>query len=317
MTLVVVGHEFNKNVTFSSKGDAGGPQKKAGMKAVGLFAVADSSVTAPNSNGKQTLLGGFRKIYPVQIKVWKPLFNGVYFHSYLEVHYEAECFVAIAGSTLTAQHVLNLISEHLRKIRISYKRSNEFSTPGRYILIRHCQRNSLELNQGIDKWDEDMFTPNDYVDLVTANEMAKIVEYSINEALASARKYKIDQQSFNAMYSEFAVGMFCPKEKNHQLFVYRMKSRVNSEGLLEVYATNERVEEGEVAVLGMRDKFEAMARNAMQAAIEGEISSSLKFFEFINQAIDQVRSDGSFAIDRPSVCKVFQEGQLKTVLHQK
>jgi hypothetical protein len=316
MTLVVVGHEFEKKVTFSWGTDTGDTPKKAGMKPVGLFAVADSSITAPNSNGTQTLLGGFRKIYPVEIKVWKPFFNGGYFRSYMEQHYEAECFVAIAGSTLTAQHVLNLITEHLRKIRISYERSNELLTPGKYVLIRHCQQNALEVNQGIDEWDEDMFTPSDYIDLVTADDIAKIVEYSINEALTSARKYKIDAQSLKAMYSEFAVGMYCPKEKNHQLFVFRMKNRF-TEGLIEVYATSERIEEGKVAVLGMKHEFEAMAHEAMQAAINEEISPSRKFFDFINQAIDQVRNDGSFAIDRPSVCKVFQEGQLKTVFHQK
>ncbi|SFK78857.1 hypothetical protein [Azotobacter beijerinckii] len=317
MTLVVVGHEFEKKVTFSWGKDTGDTPKKAGMKPVGLFAVADSSITAPNSNGKQTILGGFRKIYPVEIKVWEPFFNGVYFRGYLEVHYEAECFVAIAGSTLTAQHVLNLISEHLRKIRISYERAKELLTPGKYVLIRHCQRNELEVNQGIDEWAEDMFTPNDYIDLVTASDIAKIVEYSINEALTSARKYKIDEQSLKAMYSEFAVGIYCPKEKNHQLFVFRMKNRINAEGLLEVYAAKERIEEGRVAVLGMKSEFEVMAQDAMQTAIEEEISPSRKFFDFINKAIDKVRDNGSFAIDRPSVCKVFQEGQLKTVFHQK
>lgn len=316
MTLIVVGHEFEKNLTFTWEKESGGAPKKVGMKSVGLFAVADSSITTPNSNGLQTILGGFRKIYPVQIKIWKPYFNGVYFRSYLEVHYEAECFVAIAGSTLTAQHVLNLISEHLRKVRISYERSRELRTPGKYVLIRHCQRNELETGQGVDTWDEDMFTPNDYIDLVTANDIAKIVEYSINEALTSARKYKINEHSLKAMYSEFAVGIYCPKENNHQLFVFRMQTRTDAEGVIEVYATNERIEEGKVAVLGMRREFEAEAQEAMQTSIEEEISPSKKIFEFVNSAIDKVIGNGSFAIDRPSICKVFQQGQLKTIFHK-
>ena len=316
MTLIVVGHEFEKNLTFTWEEDSGGAPNKVGMKSVGLFAVADSSITTPISNGLQTILGGFRKIYPVQIKIWKPYFNGVYFRSYMEVHYEAECFVAIAGSTLTAQHVLNLISEHLRKIRISYERSREFLIPGKYVLIRHCQCNELEVGQGVDTWAEDMFTPNDYIDLVTANDIAKIVEYSINEALSSARKYKIDEQSLKAMYSEFSVGIYCPKEKNHQLFVFRIQNRTNTEGVIEVYATNERIEEGKVAVLGMRHEFEAEAQEAMRTSIEEEILPSRKFFDFVNDAIDKVRGNGSFAIDRPSVCKVFQQGQLRTIFHQ-
>lgn len=315
MTLVIVGHEFEKNETFSWENYSEDSSKKVGMKPVGLFAVADSSITTPNSNGNQVILGGFRKIYPVEIKIWKPFFNGVYFRNYLEAHYEAECFVAIAGSTLTAQHVLNLISEHLRKIRISYIRSKELLTPGKYVLIRHYQRNELEVNQGIDEWAEDMFTPNDYIDLFTASDIARIVEYSINEALASAKKYKFDEQSLKAMYSEFAVGIYCPKENNYQLFVFRMENRFNAEGLIEVYAFNERIIEGRVAVLGMRSEFEAKAQEAMHAAIEEEISPSRKLFDFINNAIDKVHDSGSFAIDRPSVCKVFQEGQLKAILH--
>ncbi len=316
MTLVVVGHQFEKESTFSLENDAEGTPRKSVMKPIGLFAVADSSITAPKSNGTKTLLGGFRKIYPIEIKVWKPHFTGVYFHSYQQVYYEAECFIAIAGSTLTAQHVLNIISEHLRKIRISYKRSKELMTPGKYILIRHCQQNELEIKQGIDQWDENMFTPNDYINLVNASDIAEIVEYSINEALSSARKYKIDGESLNAMYSEFAVGMYCPRERNHQLFVFRMGSRLNADGIIEVFATNERIEEGRVAVLGMKNEFEAMAQDAMKSAIDEDILPSQKFFDFLNQAIDKVRNNGSFAIDRPSVCKVFQEGQLKTVCHQ-
>lgn len=317
MTLVIVGHEFEKESTFSWSDRDYTLPKKAGMKTVGLFAVADSSITTPKSNGMQTVLGGFRKIYSIPVKVWQPYFNRVYFNSYLEVYYEAECFVAIAGSTLTAQHVLNLISEHLSKIRISYERSGERCVPGRYVLIRHCQRNELEINQGIDEWDECMFTPRDYVDLVTAGDIAKIVEYSINEALSSARKYKLDEASLKSMYSEFAVGIFCPKEKNHQLFVFRMQNRMTKAGLMEVFATNEKIEEGCVAVLGMKKEFEAEAQAVMQKSLEEEVKTSISLFEFLNKAIDKVRSDGSFAIDRPSVCKLFQQGHLKTILHIK
>jgi hypothetical protein len=317
MTLIVVGHELEKNLAYDWRKNSAPPLEKVGMKSSGLFAVADSSITTPNSNGLQTILGGFRKIYPVQIKIWKPCFIGDYFRSYEEVHYEAECFVAIAGSTLTAQHVLNLISEHLSKIRISYESAKGLLPPGKYVLIRHCQSNELEGGQGVNRWANDMFTPNDYIGLVTANDIAKIVGYSINEALTSARKYKIDEQSLKAMYSEFAVGIYCPKEKNHQLFVFRMAHRTNAVGIIEVYAANERIEEGKVAVLGMRSEFEAAAQDAMRTAIKEEILPSRMLFTFINNAIDKVRGNGSFAIDRPSICKVFQQGQLTTVFHQR
>ena len=317
MTLIVVGHEYENELNYSWSSDIANKVQKTKMRPNGIFAVADSSITAPGSNGLQTILGGFRKIYPVAIKVWKPYFVGLYFRSYLEVHYEAECFVAIAGSTLTAQHTLNLISEHLGKIRISYERSKELCTPGKYVLLRHCQKNVLEDGQGVDTWDEDMFTPNNYIDLITADDIATIVEYSINEALISARKYKLDESSLKAMYSELAVGLYCPKEKQHKLFVFRMKNCTNAEGIIEVYATKEQILHGKVAVLGMRAEFESEAQAIMNAAIEGNESPVKKIFDFVNGAIDKIKSSGSFAIDRPSVGKVFNQGRLKTVFHQR
>lgn len=193
MTLIVLGHEFKKTLKYSWGANAGNEDQKSDLKPAGIFAVAESAITAPGSDGLKTIIGGFRKIYPIAIKVWEPHFVGVYFHNYHNVYYESECFVAIAGSTLTAQHALNTISEHLRKIRISYKRSRVSDAPGKYILIRHCQSNELERSQGIDEWDEDMFTPNDYINLISADDIASIVGYSINEALSSARKYKLDR----------------------------------------------------------------------------------------------------------------------------
>ncbi|MFD2838625.1 hypothetical protein ACFS3C_24975 [Azotobacter vinelandii] len=130
MTLVVVGHEFEKKQLFFH-GEKILETHTAGMKPVGLFAVADSSITAPNSNGKQTILGGFRKNLPCRNKKFgNPSSTASIFRSYLEVHYEAECFVAIAGSTFTAQHVLNLISEHLRKkFALVMKEQKNYSRP--------------------------------------------------------------------------------------------------------------------------------------------------------------------------------------------
>lgn len=99
MTLVVVGHDFEESWPVSRED---GQSEKGVMRPAGLFVVADSAITSPHSG--QTLLGGFRKVYPIAIKLWQPYFVGPYFHSYQTPYMETECFVAIAGSTLTAQH---------------------------------------------------------------------------------------------------------------------------------------------------------------------------------------------------------------------
>jgi hypothetical protein len=296
MTLVVLGHNYERGFSWGGE--------DAEMEPNGLFAASDSAIT---SNGV-TLLGGFRKIYSVPIKIWKPYFVGQDFHSYREVYYESECFVAIAGSTLTAQHVLNSISEHLSKLRISYERPESYGQPGRYIVIRHCQKNIL--HEDNTQWSEDMFTPNDFVGIENAESVAVNIEYSINEALKSARKYKLDENSLKAMYSEFAAGFYCPVTQKHKLYTYRMDKRINSEGVYEVFANKEEIRAGQVSVLGMRQRFEAKAQQVFTDALKSGDEPSKAIFVFLNESIDEVRGCGKKDIDRPSVLKHFNRGKL-------
>ncbi len=319
MTLIIAGHNLEKSISYGSTWCAQNSDTEdlPSMRCKGLYVAADSSITTPGTNGTRPILGEFRKIYAVPIKVWKPSFIELYFHSYQEVFLESECFVAIAGSTLTAQHVLNLISEHLGKIRISYERDESYGAPGKYILIRHCQKNILNEGQGIDTWDEDMFTPHDYAGIVTADVIAEIIEYSINEALSSARKYKLDHEALKGMYTEFAAGIHCPKTGAHKLFTFRMRDRLNAEDIIEVYAERQEIHEGEVAVLGMRNEFEARAQTLLVDSIRAGTPPANEIFNFLNQAIDEVRQAGNSVIDRPSVLRKFIDGKLTTAQFQR
>jgi hypothetical protein len=299
MTLVVLGHNFEKGFSWGSE--------DAGMVPNGLFAASDSAIT---SNGA-TLLGGFRKVYSVPIKIWKPYFLGQDFHSYRDVHHESECFIAISGSTLTAQHVLNSISEHLSKLRISYERPESYGQPGRYIVIRHCQKNIL--HEDGTQWSEYTFTPNDFIDIENAEAVAVNIEYSINEALKSARKYKLDENSLIAMYSEFAAGVYCPVTQKHKLYTYRMDKKKNSEGVYEVFAEKEEVQTGNISVLGMRQRFEEEAQQIFNEALQSGSEPSIAIFRFLNKAIDEVRGSGGQDIDRPSVLKHFNRGKVSNV----
>lgn len=104
----------------------------------GIFLAADSAIT--DHRGK-TLLNGFRKIYPVRAAVWEPYFVGEYFHSYQSEFQAIEVAVAFAGSTLSAQHYMNSISEHLGNLRITFVKGRD---PIQYRIGLSCESNPLE-----------------------------------------------------------------------------------------------------------------------------------------------------------------------------
>lgn len=313
MTLIIAGHNLDRswNVWCQEEDPKATSKIPAKMEANGLFIASDSVITNYGSSGLVPILGGFRKVYPIQIKVWKPDFIEEYFNGYKSVHYESECFVAFAGSTLTAQHVLNSISTHLSNIRISIEKNVSSATLWKYKIIRHCQKNILE-EKLHSTWDEDMFTPNDYINIVSADGISDIIEYSINEALSSAREYKIDEAAFKSMYTEFAVGIYCPTTRSHKLYTFRFNYKINNDRL-NVYADKYEVPESEIAVLGMRKEFETRAEKIFNGSIASATPPAKELFTFLNDAINEIHEKGSYEIDRPSVLRTFYEGKLNQI----
>jgi hypothetical protein len=105
MSLVIAGYDYE--MLWDSKMDDG------------IFAIADSAITS--HQGGKTILNGFRKVYELEAKVWKPNFTpDGYFRNYLDIYTTSPFIVGFAGSTLTAQHILNTITGHLEKLKISY-----------------------------------------------------------------------------------------------------------------------------------------------------------------------------------------------------
>lgn len=310
MTLVIVGHEKKKDGWASAWGNDSAPMK---VRNDGLFAVSDSVITVNGTNGETPLLSGLRKIHSVAIKFWKPYFVGGYFRDYLEVASTSECFVAFAGSTLTATHALDIISEHLGKLHISYKRKPGRFEPGTYVVQRHCEYNDIRDTQEVIRWDEDMFMPPDLATLFTADYVSEVIEHSINVALKSAKRYRLTRQALALMKTDFAAGLHCPVTETYRLFEYRMKERQNAEGVIEVFTEREEVPDGRVAVLGMRDAFELRAQEAYDSAVREGTSTGAELFRFLNAAIDEVAQQKSFAIDRPSVHKKLERGSVKKV----
>ena len=304
MTLIIAGHKLEKGFTW------GGVDSE--LEESGLFIASDSAIT--DSNNK-TLLGGFKKVYSVPVRVWKPYFIENTFHSYQSIFYQSECFIAIAGSTLTAQHVVNLISEHLANLQITYFPPSAENKQA-YRVVRHCSENPLKIHPGIDSWSENMFTDNDYYGIVTGEVFDEVIEHSINTALLSARKYKLDEDSLRQMYTEFAAGIYCPNLRKHRLFTYRTKHEKNQEGVYEVFAEKEEVLPNEVAVLGMAKRFKDGAQRKFEEAISSRTPPASVMFDYLNSAIDEVCKEGGAEIDRPSVLRYFEEGKIERVNFQ-
>ena len=283
MTLIIAGYEKVKDDWVTAFGHDN--QKQMTLRNDGLFAVSDSIITVNGSKGDRPILSGLRKIHQIPIKVWIPYFVDGNFRDYVRAFIETECFVAFAGSTLTANHALNLISEHLRKLQISHKSHPEPLTPGTYVIQRHCEYNELRDSLGYRTYDEDMFQIDDYRHLPTADYISTVIEHSINVALRSAKKYRLTQNEVQMMSTDFVAGIHCPVTNSDQLYIYRMCQRSGSDGVIEVYVDRALVPEGKVAVLGMRSEFEERAQAAYEIALKDGRSTGAELFRFLNDAI--------------------------------
>ena len=299
MTLVVAGYNFDENPWRSIDNI----KESTGVRREGLFAVADSIITSFTSSGHSPLLSGFKKIKEIPVKLWQPYFIGENFNSYNSVFLQFECFVAFAGSTLTAQHVIDLISNHLATLRIDFQRGS-FETDAEYVVKKICDPNNLIRNGYSSVYGDDMFIPErHYHGILTADYIAEVVEHSINKALSSAKKYKLDDKSLREMYTEFILGVNCPSTESDLLIKYTMKQRINTHGMIEVYVVSERIEEGSVAVIGMNSRFGELAQDKAKEAIANGVSLKSEMATFVNDAINEVNAEGSFQIAMPIVIK--------------
>lgn len=309
MTLIIAGHEIlhdHYSFTYEDYSESGVSRLEGG-----LFAVSDSIITANGSHGSTPILSGLRKIHHVPVKLWKPFFVLEDFRDYKETYMESGCFIAFAGSTLTATHALNTIVDHLANLQISYRLSSELDSPGEYIAQIHCKQNLLRDTSY--KWSESMFLDRDFQSLLSYSLIAETIEHSINVALKSAKKYRITAEELSLMQTEFVAGIYCPKEHTYHLIEYPMCTRVNEEGVIEVYTVGREVPENEIVVLGMKSRFKASAQQCYNQALSSGNPPGAALFEFLNSAIDQVSQSGSHDIDRPSLYKKFNGGKLEKI----
>lgn len=292
MTLVIAGHDIRK--------DASLPGFKGSTE--GLFVAADSTITS----GMQTLLSGFKKIYQVPIKVYRPSFAGGQFRGYHTVRLETNCFIAFAGSTVTAQHILNGVTNHLVALRYSYKGAGML-VPGTYQVQMECEPNRL--NNSMTQWDDDMFLDSDMQDLLSGEVVARTVLHVLRVSLGSAKRHKIDKAGWDTLLTEYVLGTYCQIDRRHKLYTFKPRHKWQDGQITDIEIDLKEIPPGELVVLGMR-KFEPRAKAAYHAAFEAEQDVKKAMFDYLNLAIDEVQAGGQLEIDRPAFLRGFQMGKI-------
>jgi len=291
MTLVIAGHNIRK--------DNSHPGLKGST--AGLFVTADSTIT----NGRQTLLSGFKKVYDVAIKVYAPSIAGGQFRGYHSVRLATNCFIGFAGSTITAQHILNGVTNHLSALRYAYEGGQ--AVPGAYQILMDCQPNSLN-NSGT-WWDDDMFLDEDMENLLSGEIVARTVLHVLRISLRSAQRHKIDQAGWESLLTQYVVGTYCEVTRSHKLYIFKPRFKWQDQQIVDIEIDQQELRPGELAVLGMTS-FEARATVAYNAAFEAGQDVAKVMHDFLNFAIDEVQENGGLEIDRPSILRVFQQGEL-------
>lgn len=270
MTLVIAGHSLQKGA-FGIESDF----------VDGLFAASDSSITS----GNITLVSGFKKVVEIPVRVKALNFCGQWFNGYLGYRYEGGCFVAFAGSTLVAQHIMNSIKNHLGDIYPTYE-------DGEYKLVMSCERHR-HLEQM--DYDESMFLDRDLNGLLSAELISEIACHSIQAVLDQAQKHDGMKRNFGAFQAEFILGIRCPADNQFYLFQYEILPDDERGATVKM----DSVSKGELAVIGMKDRYAEEANTHFQMAIKNGKHTASAMHKFVLEAVDSQNAIGVFSIGKP------------------
>lgn len=264
MTLVIAGRNNNKN---------------------GLFVTADSHITQNNT----VLVKGFKKVYEIPIRIKNPSFNGEFFRSYSGVSTEYKCFIAMAGSTLVAQHLINSIRNHLAELYPIYEN-------GCYSLAMSCEQHRfLKQNH---RFSIDMFTDDDIVNLVSANLISDIVQHSLQAVLTKAASHGGMRSRFKQYQAEFILGLHCPKENDYKLYVFDIAKDPQDSN--KAVAQKHIIPTGKVAVIGMKNKYETDANTHYAQAVTANNNCDIAMHDFLISAIDFENKNKNNEIGKPA-----------------
>ena len=299
MTLIIAGKNFINN-TEGFFGES--------LENHGVFIATDSAIST--LEGRKTLLNGFRKVYSIPIKVLKPYFVDDLFHGYLgHKCFEGECTIAIAGNTLTAQHVINAVTDTLSNLKLAHQREDR-SSDIEYIAFMPSEddRNPL-LNPPMPvRYKDDTYTQDYCTDVINAEMLSEFVEHSIQNAISSARQYKLDEHDIKSLETEFIlVFQKEPGSEENEIYKYLLQETTDGEGLIQLNVIKEKVLDDDIAIIGMHSDYYEPALKVFRSAEKNE-SPAKKCMEFLNKTIsDRQESDVAF----PTTLFEYKEGKLK------
>lgn len=272
----------------------------------GVYIVSDSAITSVD--GSKTILGEFKKIYPVDIRVRRPEFDpGGYFRGYGRVYEERPAIIGFAGSTLTAQHILTEVRASLRSLMISCLPRNG---PGHihYCICSPGEPN--ELHQPNRVWEDDAFTDADFPGLLTSDVIAEVVLRSMDRALQSARKYKLTAEDFVGLRTELLLGTWCTSG-GHRLFKLEMQE-VEVDGYLMATVKLTEIPRNQIGAIGLPG-FDQGADAELCNSLEQRRSVFSGIHAHLGRCVDKARADGKSVVDRPIYGILLKEHKISYV----
>ena len=270
MTLIIAGHHLEKGIFENTS-----------SYEQGLFAVADSNIT---SNGF-VLVNGFKKVVEIPIRVKGLNFLDEYFNGYVGTRYESACFVAFAGSTLVAQHILNSIKNHLSELYPTHNGTD-------YELVMSCEKYKHLKNT---EYSDHMFLEHHLNNLLTGEYVSVVAGHSIQAVLEQAKKHDGMKKIFSAFQAEFILGVHCPVLKQYQLYEYHILPDEERIAIVEKIV----IPKGQVAVIGKRDLFSERAQIRFNESIALGKRTSDEMHKFLAESIDSQNEIGIQDIGKP------------------
>ena len=295
MTLVVAGYRQNGFRWNTEESKELVPDRRSG-----IFLIADSLISTDTHSGREPLVSGFKKIVEVPINVWQPHFIGELFQGYIKIFQTHKCLIAFAGSTLTAQHIVNSITNHLSELRIDYEKGTEFKC----VVRKSCEPNNLVSNGIGTHYDDDIFIPDrDYQNLLSAEYISDVVEHSINQALNSKMKHVLGPDALNAMRTDIVLAITCPITHEDYLYTYKFEHEFLPEGGVKAFCNKSFASANEITVIGMENTYGEPLREIVTDSIENGASLEESLLAF---AIQCIKEDQTFEIGLPAIHKTIQ-----------
>ncbi|MGO3891107.1 MAG: hypothetical protein ACTJHW_09035 [Paenalcaligenes sp.] len=220
-----------------------------------IFIIGDTLISTLNAatGERDRLIDIYKKIRQTTVSVWSPSIRDGYFEGYHSVAANSACAIAFAGSTLTFEHILNGIVDHLTQLRYTFSEES-------YKIVKHCSHEALKqtctqvFSDGISfRWHD--------LPKLTADFQMEVISHVMRKALKDVSKHRLkDQQSFEAIRCELAVALYCHENDKPVLFHAEV---VLSEEIPRYASFKYRkIEPNEVLVLGMQ--IQEAAHSAMQ-----------------------------------------------------